>query len=340
MKTIIIKTDASATIGFGHLRRCMTLAKELFKQECAVYFLINNDQAAVNFLKQESFKYTVVSEADNENFVDTRKKIEQLSADVLVIDSYRVTLEGLHEISIPKVYMDDLGITDCVFDLVVNPSLLVKKDEIKDPRFLYGPRYALLREDFSNNNSKKISDKIEKVLLTLGGSDPKNHTLKLLQYLYGESPELELVVVLGPFFTEEVKKQIIDYSLSKENIVIEDSPGNLPLLMYQADLIVSAGGQTTYELSALGIPAIIFSVVANQTSNIEMFSKSGAICFIGSTEQENIKQVFSTALTDLLHDKNKRKAMSDAGKQLVDGLGAQRVAFEICSLKCVETKGV
>lgn len=340
MKTIIFKTDASINIGFGHLRRCVTLAKQLLKQGCLVHFLINNNHAAINFLKQECLEYNIVSESDNENFIETQNKIEQLGAVILVVDSYRVQLEELHKITIPKVYLDDLGTTDCVFDLIVNPSIFLKQDEMKDPRFLYGPRYALLREEFSRKIAKKVSDKVEKVLLTLGGSDPNNHTLQLLQCMHNKCPELEIVTILGPFFTEEVKKEIVNYVIGKETITIEDSPGSLPLLMSEADLVVSAGGQTTYELAALGCPAIILSVADNQASNIEMFTKSGALCFIGSIDQESIEQVFSNTLSDLLSDKNKREAMSEAAMQLVDGFGAQRVAVEICSLKSVATKGV
>ena len=47
--------------------------------------------------------------------------------------------------------------------------------------------------------------------------------------------------------------------------------------MMEADVVISAGGSTLYELCAVGVPTISYSIADNQLNNVRKFHEDGII---------------------------------------------------------------
>jgi spore coat polysaccharide biosynthesis predicted glycosyltransferase SpsG len=101
-------------------------------------------------------------------------------------------------------------------------------------------------------------------------------------------------------------------------------------LMRNADLAITAAGQTMYELASAGVPSIAIQVAENQKLNIEGFQKAGFAVRMGSWEQMDESTIMESVNAVL--DPTTRTAMSRNGQKLVDGRGAMRIAEYLLNL--------
>ena len=92
-----------------------------------------------------------------------------------------------------------------------------------------------------------------------------------------------------------------------------------------ADLAITGGGQTMYELAYLGIPAIVIEISSNQRANIIGFESIGVIKSAGSISDENFIHNFIRCCVDILNQPNLLLEMSSKGMNLIDGKGADRI---------------
>ncbi|MFC2140500.1 hypothetical protein ACFLQ1_02120, partial [Candidatus Auribacterota bacterium] len=173
--------------------------------------------------------------------------------------------------------------------------------------------------------NRKIREKVKKILVTFGGSDPKNLTAKLLKtFLSAKLSAYKITIVLGPGFREpkrlkEMIKKEKNYSF-KENIGARE----LGFLALESDLCFSSGGITMYELAALGLPNIVLCQVPHEVINAKQFQRQGIVINLGIGTKFKPARLLKSV--DFL-DKNKRvrEKMSAAGKRYVDGKGLERI---------------
>jgi UDP-2,4-diacetamido-2,4,6-trideoxy-beta-L-altropyranose hydrolase len=193
-------------------------------------------------------------------------------------------------------------------------------------RLLLGTRYALLRGEFlrQGGRNKRLSGTGHRILVTLGGSDPHNVTLKVIQglELLNDRP-LEIRVLAGP---SNPHLDTLSRALSSSPFGFELVTGSedMPELIRWADMAVSAGGTTCLELALMGVPFVIIAVAENQKPVAAAFESQGAGISLGWHEEvmpEKIRRVVHM----LLEDETRRISLSSRARVLVDGRGANRV---------------
>jgi spore coat polysaccharide biosynthesis predicted glycosyltransferase SpsG len=80
-----------------------------------------------------------------------------------------------------------------------------------------------------------------------------------------------------------------------------------------------------YELAFLGVPSCSIVMANNQLPVAEAFALSGTSRYLGTRDTvvgSNVREAIMLLLDSVVL----RKAMSDAGRMLVDGQGARRTA--------------
>ncbi|HLE19624.1 MAG TPA: hypothetical protein VJB88_00760, partial [Vicinamibacteria bacterium] len=93
----------------------------------------------------------------------------------------------------------------------------------------------------------------------------------------------------------------------------------------EADIVFCAGGMTVYEIAALGTPGIVLCQNARERRRMETFLQFGSVVHLGLGTEVEEREIRETARA-LLSDPVRRRAMSEAGRKLVDARGAQRAA--------------
>ena len=91
MATIAFRTTAGKQIGFGHLRRCLTLAGELRRAggaACVICFWVDADPAAVEVAAAAGFEARLISGPEPDA---TTAWLDAGEVGTLVVDSYAVT---------------------------------------------------------------------------------------------------------------------------------------------------------------------------------------------------------------------------------------------------------
>lgn len=198
---------------------------------------------------------------------------------------------------------------------------------------LLGARYVLLRPEFLawQGWRRDIPEVARRVLITLGGGDPHNLTVTVMKAVQRVNvPGLEAVVVIGaqnPHF-----KELQEQTRAGGNSVrlIRDT-ADMAEWMAWADVAVSAGGSTCWELAFMGLPTITMILAENQQSVAEELARAGAAVNLGWFRQLTAALI-TRELTDLCQDQKRRRRQSSAGRRLVDGGGAERVVAVIRSL--------
>jgi UDP-N-acetylglucosamine:LPS N-acetylglucosamine transferase len=108
-------------------------------------------------------------------------------------------------------------------------------------------------------------------------------------------------------------------------VAVTVAPPDVAAVLAGADAAVTAGGSTVFQLAALGTPALAVAQYGHQRANIDRAVAAGAAVDLGQREALSADRL-AAAIAGLDADPGRRRAMSEAGRRLVDGEGARRVA--------------
>jgi len=352
---IIFRADASQKIGSGHIMRCMTLAEAVCRDKSiTVEFISRSHLGNMNeFVIEKGFnlhilqgqkKHTennklegyeqwlgVTQECDAD---ETIKIIADLKIDWVIVDHY--ALDDIWESKV-RAYVNNIMVIDDLANRRHNCDLLLDQNYIHDSgRYdnlippgtikLLGPMYALLREEFldSDANAIQVRGEVKRVFVFFGGADPDNLTSTALRALSKPSlRHLLLDVVIGSSnrHENEVKSLVTDHP----NARVHYQVNNIAAIMRQADIAVGAGGATTWERLAIGLPSIVVTIAENQISFTRDLDQDGYIEWLGNVNQVT-EQVIHGAIERKLGHPRYLCKQSKKGKELVDGYGANRVS--------------
>jgi UDP-2,4-diacetamido-2,4,6-trideoxy-beta-L-altropyranose hydrolase len=337
---VAFRTTAGRAIGLGHLRRCLTLAEELTPRGVNSSFWLDGDAEAAELIATAGFSVDWIS---GDEPATSLGLVGRQQPSGVVVDSYTVDrsyFAALHVAVDSLIVIDDLADRDIEADVVVNGSanageLLYRTNE--DCVRLLGPRYSLLRPAFRGRPPRQLAPRVERVLITLGGSDPDGSMPRVVAEMSAALPQAMLDVVVGPLFTTRDQLEQLAQKGSGR-ITLHLAPANLFSLMDSSDLAISAGGQTLYELAACGVPTVAVCLADNQRGQLTALSTMGVLVNAGSVAADNLSRVGSEAAR-LATDRSLRAMMSAAGQQLVDGWGAERVAAAVVERVTRKTGG-
>jgi UDP-2,4-diacetamido-2,4,6-trideoxy-beta-L-altropyranose hydrolase len=293
-------------------------------------FVVNDDTGVINLIERYGLEVMGIAESPGQ-LQPTLQILADQRASVLVTDSSSIKSDFLSKVRglvQVLVALDDLADRSLPVDIVVNAAIDAEKlrySTLTDARLLLGPAFALLRNEFANAPVRSIRPRLERLLVTVGGSDGHNLTGRLVEWARQVLPDAMLEVVIGPFFAEIPE-------VVKTKMTLHRNPQNMRDLMLACDLALCSGGQTTYELAATGTPAIAVQIAENQKHNLEGFVGAGTLAVAGSIDDHDMEHRVKSELESLASDSARRAAMSQRGRALVDGRGAARAADAIMEL--------
>jgi UDP-2,4-diacetamido-2,4,6-trideoxy-beta-L-altropyranose hydrolase len=334
-KKILIRADGSTNIGMGHIMRCLALADGLRRRDAVVYFATKEyDQFVMDKIGEE--KFHIFKFDPQFNLKDDAREVKNIvrkeGIDAIVTDSYgfdALYFQGLKEIGKLVVAIDDLAKIHHYADIVFNGNssafnyTYMRADYTK----LYlGTDYILLRDEFreKHNLNREIKEFVENILITFGGVDSANQTMRVLKVMQEIRGIFKCIVVLGKGFS---KKSEIEQFLKKSEKKVEvyQDVKKISDFMMKVDMAISAAGSTLYEFACLGLPAISFIMADNQRAHSEELHRAGVVINLGRYNDFSDKYL-SQIILHLMAEQQTRLEMSQKGKELVDGKGVERTS--------------
>ena len=333
---LYIRTDANEQIATGHVMRCLSIAGEIRENGSDVTFVMADDNMK-QFIEQSGFKTMILGTSWNnmdEEVVKLKAFLEKDSSTnqekdtvyrdinfnkiakiknqpVVLVDSYSITQSYFDELSkfAYVVYLDDFGNYYSNIDCIINYSVYAKDLEY-DKKYkgtktkLYlGMEYVPLRKPFRNIKRKTIYNKIENVLFLTGGADTYHIALNFIKEIIAfqdkRIKKLSYHIVCGRYNVDidEIKQLSEEY----DNIILYPYVEHIEELMMKADLAISAGGSTLYELYACGTPTITYSMADNQLSNVKKFDELNIMNYCGDVRDNSFNvQLFITEIVSRL----------------------------------------
>jgi RimJ/RimL family protein N-acetyltransferase len=94
----------------------------------------------------------------------------------------------------------------------------------------------------------------------------------------------------------------------------------MPELMAWADIAISAGGSTCWEIAFMGLPSLIITTADNQADIAKELGNACVIIDLGWHEDISMEQ-YSRAFKEISRDRSKRSYLSKKGQKLVNGKG-------------------
>ncbi len=336
MSILVIRADANIQMGTGHLMRCLALAQAWRSQGGKVLFVtVCSSDGLRRRLSDEGFRIIslVSPHPDPADWALTSKVLTAHPGSWVVLDGYHFDPSyqfRIKEAGHRLLVIDDTAHLEHYYaDVVLNQNICAERLQYScEPhsRLLLGTRYVLLRKEFFAwlGWQRKIPEAARRVLVTLGGSDPDNATHKVIQALQRlDVPDLEVRVVVGAANPnlETLRKS---FAHSTCNVRLLAAVVNISQLMAWADIAISSGGTTCWEMAFMGLPNCIIVLSDNQAGVAEVLHKQEVSVNMGwysSINQISIVQVVG----DLIQDKERRMEMSNQGRSIVSGQGTQYV---------------
>lgn len=324
----VIRADASTSIGSGHVMRCLTLAHRLKKEKNAkvVFVMRVLSGNLIGVVEKQGFEVLQLPLANQKYSlsgyglwltvpmdVDAQQTIEILQhylqehgcdvVDRLIVDSYALD-EQWEQVLRPYcreiMVIDDLANRKHDCDILLDQNFYLNKDVRyaglvpEHCKMLLGPEYALLREEFyeAKKHLRKRDGNIKNILVFYGGSDLTNETekaIKALVQLHDEGYSFTADIITG---LSNSRRGKIEKICSKYHFLhYYCQVSNMAEFMNKADLMLGAGGSTTWERLYMELPALVTAVAENQIQGCEDCSQAGIIEYLGINEDVRVDTI-------------------------------------------------
>jgi N-acetylneuraminate synthase/pseudaminic acid synthase len=247
--SVSIYCDANSIIGTGHVKRSVSLANFLNKNDfnIKVYPLSNEAQKLIP-----------------ESLVTLNK-----DSDIVILDTptnYSVVIKDL-KVAGKKVIAMDIA-EDCDQDCTI---LVYEHKKLNFSNRFTGFEYTIIRDEFKAQ--KRLSTPVSNlnVLVMLGGGDIKNESIIVSSKLAEFGCNVNLVV--GPLM--KVPEDL------PSSILVHSNPNNIAELMADCDWAISNGGGSLFELLYLNKPTHVLAQTIAEETIAKQFLERESILGLG-----------------------------------------------------------
>ena len=339
-RRLVVRADATTESGTGHMMRTLALAQAWLDAGGHARWLVADGPAALlERIADEGIEVVPVA-ASTGSRADAAELRGELSRDPAAI----AVVDGVH---FDEAYLDGLGDTSARVLLISDRAdrasypvgFLLNQNAHADRsaypadatcRFLLGTRYVLLRREFAADPPPRTTPGVaHRILVTFGGADPTGMTARTVEALRLLPGDLQAIVEVrfiigaanadGPAIASAVAAADLGYRASLERAVAD-----MPARMAWADLAITSGGSTVWELARTGCPALVAETVPIEQLLVTGLDRVGLFGRLGPEAGLETRRM-ANEIAAKAEDMPWRAAMSALGMRLVDGRGARRV---------------
>ncbi len=335
LKTII-RADACAQIGGGHIMRCLTLADELARRGDRCVFAVRPGSVeTVPKLAQSGHEVVILAGPLSDEASEIEERVGKCGW--LIVDHYGLGAQfeqATRGFAQKIMVIDDLADRPHDCDLLLDQTYGRQQEDYVErvpdgARLLMGTDYALLRPEFAALRPKALArrDKcgpVRRILISLGASDPHGVTAKALLAVKESGIDVRVDVVIGSGDPAAMGLVEIAQTMPQQ-IDFRGFDADIAELMYEADLAIGAGGSTSWERCCLGLPTLMIVTADNQEKVAEELAKAGAVMKLSACTDFQVDQLKNKIL-QLSGEDHNRLQMIKCAFDICDGFGVNRAA--------------
>lgn len=337
---LCIRADADGRIGTGHIMRCIALAQAWQDKGGKVTFISYCENIGLMArISDEGFQSIAIKKphphpddlAQTLAYLNSPSPLTHYSSSRwLVLDGYHFTPDyqkAIRDAGMLLLVVDDMNHLEryCA-DIILNQNNNAQKQRYncdENTILLEGTDYVFLRREFltHSNFNRVIPSRARKILVSLGGADPDNVTLKVIQALCLLSElQIKITIVVGPANVHEgYLRSVLPSTGLNYNLLI--NPPNMFDLMADADLAISAGGGTYWELAYMGVPCVMIILADNQQGVAEELANMGVVFNLGWHNILSCEDIAQAVYSVIISDQARRD-MLQKGQTIINGYGA------------------
>jgi UDP-2,4-diacetamido-2,4,6-trideoxy-beta-L-altropyranose hydrolase len=350
-KIAVFRVDASFEIGTGHVVRCLALSARLRNGGFDVTFVcrelpgdlchtIQEKGFRVYRLKEPGRQGHSIQPNNNADMRETQAMLRLLPVMPawLIVDHYHLDAsweQGLRSTVRKIMVIDDVPARQHVCDFLIDQncydSMRERYRTFVPPgcTMLLGPDFAMVRPEFiaARGNGQARNGKVKRVLVFLGGSDPTNQTLKVLDaFRLLNCQELSLDILIG---INNVHRSKIENAASVlPRSVCHFNASNVSELMAAADLYIGSPGIATWERCCVGLPSIIMTTHPAQVETAQYLHSKKISLYMGESRAITAEQI-AASVSHVISNPEMLSEFSKNSLATVDGQGVERCFREM-----------
>lgn len=324
-KRIVFTVVGYDQVGLGHAYRTLMLAHELVHYD--IHFVCEErSDLAIEYIRTQHYIVHVCDDGD------LAEMCIALTPDLIIndiLDTETEYMKLLKQANIKVVNFEDMGSGYADADLVINA---LYPHQLPSDHVLVGPKYFCLRDEFFYLPEREIRDSVERVLLTFGGIDEGNLTIRCLKLIgdYCKINNISINVVTGPGFNNENELSDCISGLVGLDVTVFMGTRRISDFMCQSDLAITSGGRTVLELAAMQVPTIVICQNRRETTHTFASSDNGVLNlgYRGDIQDPEIR----TAFENVVENRELLGIMRDKASKLNFRNGKKRVIKRITEL--------
>jgi spore coat polysaccharide biosynthesis predicted glycosyltransferase SpsG len=307
---VVLVADASASAGLGHLSRSTAVAHALAEVGVETERLALGAPEAVT---RDQLEWQALDDLGS-------AAAPAGAAAAIVLDGYELDRAEVTSIAglAPLAWFDDFGDVPGDARLLVAPARLPRPED-GDRVVLTGLAHAPLGRQFWDPPRREIAPEVGRVLVTMGGTDTRDKGAEIAAATRDAAPGAEVALVRGPHAKS---------ATPPPGVSVVGPLAGLGDQLAASGLVVGAAGQTMLEAAALGTPALVAVVAENQRAGARELERRGAAELFDLDDPDDL----NARIAGLVADAERRRRMSAAAQEAVDGAGARRIARAVISL--------
>lgn len=339
MRKVIIRADSNATIASGHIMRCLSIAI-VFKEKGADVCFVTADDNSDTLLEGKGFEHITLHSTWDDLSVEIpqmRSLLSEYDNPLLLIDTYSISSEYVDALA-PYAKIAYLGSKRGhlgKLDVQINYSAKTEPDYYRslygeNIKLLLGLAYTPLREEFQYI-PLHFNDKVSHILITTGNTDVNGYVSQIIKEIIDTTMDNDIIidVVVGRLFGHV--EELNALAEKSKNVILHRNVTRMSELMNQADICITACGNTILELAAARVPQIAFSMVEEQTRSALEFAELEMIDYCGEIyrDQEACLKRIKECLYNHLTNPKERLELTERAASFVDGKGCERIVNEL-----------
>ena len=269
---IVISIECSHKRGMGHFYRALNIRQYLGAAGEGAVIVLNDDKRAVQILESISVIYEIVDYSDITTNWE-KAIIRKHGADVWMSDKFSTGAELARHVKNEGVILaaiDDCGEGADYVDLHFCAMLF---HNLRGRHIYSGKEYMILNPEIARYRRRRTA--LNKILVTLGGSDTYGVTVKVVKIL--KEKGLKADIVTGPDFqhSDELNRE------AGTEFKVYTAVPSLIEKFFEYDLAITGGGVTCFEANASGLPCIIIANEVHEIENARYIAGYGGAKFAG-----------------------------------------------------------